>query len=232
MAGAWPMEPGRTQLISKYESNETQKAYDIDGQDIEIPTHAYRAGEVFIERGISRRLTLQGNFRYLQGQEGSDATYTRSTADLGLRFVAYQGRSLVISLYGGAAVLKSDQNQLIAESVRDVGDPEFRILVGRNFILWRRKAFAEVQGAQLGHRGKPLERRLESRIGVDISPAWQFLWQYNQGSNQTDAQWLKSEVSIVRKLGPASLQLGWRKSLAGQQTAHESGPVVGVWYRF
>ena len=226
------MEPGRTQIIAKYESSQARKAYDADGSTIEIPSYDFRGGEVFIERGLSKRLTAQANIRYLRGQEGFGSDYTRTTADLGLRVLAYRSPSWVISLYAGAAVLKSDQAQLISESSRDIGDPEARILVGHNFRLGRMRAFSEIQVAQLGHQGKKSETRAESQIGLNVTQSWQVLLQNYQGSNSGGVEWSKAELSLVRQLGPASLQMGWRQSISGRQTAHEAGPVIALWYRF
>ena len=231
-AGAWPLAPGRTQIIAKYESSQTRSAYDLDGRTIQIPPYAYSGGEVFIERGLSQRLTLQANLRYLRGQEGFGSDYTRITGDLGLRVLAYRSPSWVVSLYGGGAVLRSDQAQLSAQSRRDLGDPEARLLVGHNFSLGRNRGFAEIQAAQLGHKGKASEMRIEGRVGMDLTRSWQVLLHNYRGSNPRGVEWSKAELSLVRELGPASLQLGWRQSLSGRQTAHEAGPVLALWYRF
>ncbi len=226
------MAPGRTQAIVKYESSQTRSAYDGEGRNIEIPTYAFRGAEVFIEHGLSQRLTLQADIRYLRGQEGFGADYTRTTGDLGLRVLAYRSPNWVVSLYAGAAVLRSDQAELIAQSRRDLGDPEARLLVGHSFNLGPNRGFAEVQAAQLGHKGKASETRLESRIGLDLTRSWQVLLQNYRGSNPVGVEWSKVELSMARELGPASLQLGWRQSLSGRQTAQEAGPVLAVWYRF
>jgi len=231
-AGAWPLAPGRTQIIAKYESSQTRSAYDDDGRTIQIPTNAISGGEVFIERGLSQRLTLQANLRYLRGQEGFGSNYTRTTGDLGLRVLAYRSPNWVVSLYAGAAVLRSDQAELIAQSSRDLGDPEARLLVGHSFNLGPNRGFAEVQAAQLGHKGKASEMRIEGRVGMDLTRSWQVLLQNYRGSNPRGVEWSKAELSLVRELGPASLQLGWRQSLSGRQTAHEAGPVMALWYRF
>ena len=226
------MPPGRTQAIAKYETNKAKLAFDEDGALIAIPAQTYRTLDLFVEHGLTRRITLQADLRHLMSEKTVDLAAGTTTANIGARLTLYDRRPWVVSLYAGAVVLKSDEKRSLAVPDSASANYEARVLVGRELTLWRHRAFIELQAASLSHGGRFDEKRLESRIGLDLSPGWQVFAQTYGGSNDTDAAWSKAELSVARKLGPARLQLGWRQSVAGRGTALESGPILALWYGF
>jgi hypothetical protein len=231
-AGAWPIDPGQTQLIAKYEQSGAQKAFDDSGLVVAIPKQSYQTLDVFVEHGWSKTLTLQGNLRQILGQETLGYRSTRTTADLGLRWTPYQKGRWVISLYAGGAVLAAkDKAQLVMSDSRSA-NLEARVLVGREITVLHHRGFAEVQLAQLSHSGQLNEERVETRVGLDMTKNWQIFAQTFAGTRTHQSNWSKAELSLVRKIGPVRLQAGWRQSVSGQSTAVESGPVLAVWYRF
>ena len=70
---------------------------------------------------------------------------------------------------------------------------------------------------------------------MDVTKNWLVLVQTYAGRAEDRPiapEWFKAETSIVRRLGPWSLQAGWRETAYGRETPVESGPVIGVWRRF
>lgn len=226
------MPKGQTQLIAKYESSKAAAAYDEDGSLIAIPRQAYQTLDLFIEHGLTPRITLQGNLRRVIAQENAQPGLDQTSGDIGARLALFQRSPWVISAYAGATILGgNDKTGLFIPSSQNASF-EARALVGRELMLWNRRGFAELQFAELSHDGQFDQRRVESRLGMDLSPNWQVFTQTYAGENDQGAAWSKSELSIVRKFGRARLQAGWRSAVAGRSTASESGPVLALWYGF
>ena len=53
------MEPGKTQTIVKLETQRASEAFDAAGQLVPIPVHHHMAADLFVERGLTKRLTAQ-----------------------------------------------------------------------------------------------------------------------------------------------------------------------------
>lgn len=226
------MPKGQTQLIAKYESSKAQAAYGEDGSLVEIPHQAIQTLDLFVEHGLTPRITLQGNLRHVIAQENAQPGLDQTSGDIGARLTVFKRSPWVVSVYAGATVLGgNDKTSLFIPSSQSASF-EARALIGRELMLWHRRGFAELQFAELSHGGRFDQRRVESRLGLDLSPNWQVFTQTYAGENDQGAAWSKSELSIVRKFGKARLQAGWRSAVAGRITARESGPVLAVWYGF
>ena len=223
------MEPGKTIVITKYESSTADTAFDEGGVLVAIPAQDYSIINTFAERGLTKRLTLQSNVRYLASQSDAGLVAGTATGDLGLRLTVYRRSPWVVSLYAGAVVMRSEPRAVLRQSDAELGAYETRILIGHDLTILNHHAFTEVQLARLSHQNKWDEYRLERLMGVDLTKTWQVLVQTYEGSSDAGAAWSKAELSIVRRLGTARVQLGWRQSVSGLQSARESGPVFAVW---
>jgi hypothetical protein len=87
-AGAWPMEPGRTQAIVKVESQRASEAFDEAGQRVPISVRHDRAADLFVERGITERLTLQGKLYWASVQDDGLSQTACGNSELGARWTA------------------------------------------------------------------------------------------------------------------------------------------------
>ena len=236
MAGAWPLEPGQTQVIFKYEPSQADEGYGPDGARAILPGRLREdAASLFVERGITPRLTFQGKLNYESGEDRFVRYDGRGPLELGLRLALLKTSRSVVSLYVGGVLAGAGRNAGYARPGQGDGDLEVRVLLGRSGRWRRREVFGELQVARLVRSGLPDETRIDFTGGVRLSRRWLLLSQTYAG--QADArpvspQWVKVETSLVRQLGPWSLQAGWRQSTYGRESPAERGPVIGLWRRF
>lgn len=235
LAGAWPMPKGQTQAIFKYEQQSAEQAFDPFETTVAIPERRDDSLSLWVERGLTRSLTFQGKASYGQGEDGALSYDGRGPIELGLRQVVFRRERAVVSVYAGAAFAGEGRNAGYALPGQGNGDLELRVLIGNERRLFGRPVFEEVQVARLFRRGLPNEVRMDSTVGVRLSPRWLLLAQTYAGQAEAEPVkpwWFKAEASLVRRAGPWSFQAGWRQTLAGRDTPIDSGPVIAVWRRF
>lgn len=200
-----------------------------------MPGRTDESVSLYIERGLTERLTLQGKLGWTRGKDAFVAYEGRGPVELGLRYAALRGERSVISLYAGAVLAGEGRNAGYAAPGAGSADLEARLLAGRSGVYRGAPAFAEVQLARLDRSGLPDETRLDLTLGVEPSPRWLILTQVYAGAADgagTSPRWLKLELSAVRRVGGWRLQAGWRESLAGRESPAERGPVFAVWRSF
>jgi protein XagA len=236
VAGAWPMAPGHGQAILKYEHAEADEAFDVDGSIVPLFPRTDEQVSLFVEHGLTRRLTVQGEAAYTRGEDLFTRYDGRGPVSLGLRYTVLQTSRTVVSVYAGGVAAGEGRNAGYAPPNQGEGDVELRVLVGRSGYWRRRPVFAEAQLARFERSGLPDEVRLDSTLGLDVSRNWLVLLQSyaGQADGGGDAPlWVKGEASLVRRVGRTwRVQAGWRGSLAGRNSPLEQGPVVAVWRSF
>lgn len=234
-AGAWPMAPGETLAIIKYEGSHADETFDADGGRTPTPERQDDAFSLNVERGLTSRLTFQGRAGWTRGEDGFADYAGRGPVELGLRYAVHRTDRSVVSLYAGAVLAGEGRNAGYAPPGVGTTDLEARILAGRSMTVADRPAFAEVQLARLDRSGLPDEIRLDMTLGLEPSPRWLLMAQVYAGEAEarpTAPRWLKAELSAVRRFGDWRLQAGWRQSLAGRDSPVEGGPVLAVWRSF
>jgi hypothetical protein len=234
-AGAWPEPAGQTQVIFKFEDEQAGSAFDPDGNKVSIPHLSDDNLSVFFERGLTDRLTLQGQAGLTQGEDEFIHYSGRGPIALGLRYALIHRPKWVVSLYVGGVYDGVGRNAGYALPHQGNSDVEVRMLAGRSGVWKKRPVFAEVQVARLVRSGLPDETHIDATAGVTFAPNWQlFLQSYNgrADSSPVAPEWSKLEASVVRKLGRWSLQAGWRETVWGREDPITGGPVVAVWLRF
>lgn len=235
-ASAWPMPPGETQVIVKYEDLRSDAVFDAGGRSRPAERRIDRDLSAFVEHGLTQRLTFQGKLSWQQGEDALLEYEGRGPIEAGLRYAVLNGRTKV-AVYAGVIAAGEGRNAAYAPPGAGDGDTEVRLLVGRDGVLpkrlGRRPAYAEVQVARVTRRGLPDELRAEVTAGVHVTPRWTVLYQsYAGAADDGGARWTNVELSAVRKLGPRwSVQAGWRASTDGRLTPDASGPVLAVWRR-
>lgn len=234
LAGAWPLEPGETLAILKYEASSADQAFDAEGLPVAMPVREDQSVSLYLERGLTDRLTLQGKAGWTRGEDAFVAYEGRGPVELGLRYAVWTGERGVASLYLSGVLAGEGRNAGYAAPGAGEADLEARLLFGRSFDWRARPAFAEVQLARLDRSGLPDETRLDLTFGAEPNDQWLLLTQVYAGRAEADPapRWLKLEVSAVRRVGDWRWQAGWRASIAGRSSPAESGPVVALWRRF
>lgn len=234
-AGAWPMAPGETLAIVKYEGSYADETFDADGGRSAMPQRRDDAFSLNVERGLTSRLTFQGRAGWTRGEDGFADYAGRGPVELGLRYALRRTDRSVVSLYAGAVLAGEGRNAGYAPPGAGTTDLEARVLAGHAMTLAGRPGFAEVQLARLDRSGLPDETRLDLTVGVEPSPRWLLMTQVFAGAAEagpTAPRWLKAELSAVRRVGDWRLQAGWRQSVAGRGSPVEGGPVLAVWRSF
>lgn len=238
-AGAWPEPAGETQAIFKYEGSMASSAFDPSGARVAIPHLRDDSLSLFVEHGLTDRLTLQAKAALTGGEDQYVHYSGRGPVELGLRYALIDNPKGVLSVYIGAVSAGVGRNAGYAPPHAGDGDVELRVLAGRNATLWGKPLFGEVQVARLFRRGLQDETHVDATLGWKPSPRWLVLTQLYAGradpggsNGPTAPEWAKLEASVVRHLGRWSLQAGWREAVWGHETPAERGPVIGVWRRF
>ena len=234
-AGAWPAPRGETLAILKYERAQADEAFDPDGLRLPMPERTDEAVSLYVERGLTKRLTLQGKLGWTRGKDAFVAYEGRGPVELGLRYTVLRGDWSAVSLYAGAVLAGAGRNAGYAAPGAGTADLEARLLAGRRGRFRGRPVFAEAQLAWLDRSGLPDETHLDLTLGVESSPRWLILTQVYAGEADgaaTAPRWLKLEVTAVRRFGDWRLQAGWRESVAGRESPAERGPVFAVWRSF
>lgn len=233
-AGAWPTPDGQTQAILKYERQDGDTAFDADGLTTPIPERTEESVSLFVEHGLTARITLQGKAAWTRGSDPFFDYSGRGPIELGVRYAVLKGPRTAVSLYLGAVLAGEGRNAGYANPGAGQTDAEVRLLAGRSGVAFRRPVFAEVQVARLARQGLPDETRVDTTMGFEVRRGWLLLAQTYAGRAEADPapMWLKSEAGVVRSLGDWRLQAGWRGSLAGVDSPVEHGPVFGIWRTF
>ena len=237
VAGAWPMPRGDGQAILRYERQTADEAFDEAGVLVSIPDRADEAATVFVEYGLTSRLTLQGKVGWARGGDEFGGYEGASPAELGLRWTVLQNPRTAVSVYVGAIAPGEGENAVYVSRVRSDGDLEVRGLLGRSGRWRGRPVFVDLQAARLFRVGAPDETRVDATAGVEVTPDWMVMVQ-GYGGMVDGAQdglqpgWVNGEASLVRRFGSVRVQAGWRAALYGRHSTYGSGPVIALWKRF
>jgi len=231
-AGAWPVEPGDTLAILKYERARADEAWDLDGRRYDWVERTDETASLHLEHGLTRRITLQGKIAWSRGEEAGLAYEGRGPAELGLRYALFRDERMAISVYVGAIAPGDGRNVGYAPPGAGEASGEIRLLAGRSFQVGEGSLFLEGQGAWIERKALPDEARLDLTVGYAPSDRWLLLGQTYAGWTDAEPSWVKVEVSAVGRFGDWSLQAGWRSSVAGKAGPVEDGPVLALWRRF
>jgi hypothetical protein len=233
--GAWPEPAGQTQAIFKFEDEQANDAFDANGARAPIPHLSDDSLSVFFEHGLTDRLTLQGKFGLTEGEDEFIHYHGRGPIELGLRYTVIHRPKWVLSVYLGGVYDGVGRNAGYALPHQGNSDFEARVLVGRSGVWRRRNVFLDLEAARLVRQGLADETHIDATAGIEFAHGWQvFVQSYNgrADAGPVAPEWAKVETSIVRTLGPWSLQAGWRQTVWGQEDPVTGGPVVAVWRRF
>jgi len=233
-AGAWPIEPGRTQVIAKYEGATADQGYDPNAVLVDIGHRRDETLSVFVERGLTPRLTLQAKAGVTRGRDRWVDYSGRGPVELGLRWAVRRTERSSLAVYLGAGEAGAGRNAGYAAPGQGSLDLEARVLYGRSGVWRGRRVYVDLQAARLKREGLADETRIDATLGVRPTKRWLLLAQTYAGQADRSpirSRWLKSEVSVVRSFGDWSVQGGWRDTVSGRETARDRGVVLALWRR-
>lgn len=233
-AQAWVMPGGQGQIILKAEAMRADEGFDPAGDRLPLPApRTDDALSLFAEYGLGRGLSLMAKGDWQRGEDAFVDYEGRGPLEVGLRWQVWRDDHWAVSLQGSVADGGEGRNAGYASPGAGERDWEVRLAAGRNLTIHGRPIFIDLQAARRMRDGLPDETRADGTLGVRLEGDWMLLTQIFGGVADEDGpRWVNLESSIVRDLGPWSLQLGWRSALWGRETPIASGPVIGLWRRF
>jgi hypothetical protein len=241
-AGAWTQKKGQAQVIVKAEVMRADQGFDPSGLVVPLAeAREDRAVGVFAEYGITDRWTLQFKGDWQSGEDAFVDYQGTGPTEIGLTWQVHRDDRNAVSLYAGYARAGEGRNAGYAAPGVGQQDWEVRLSAGRSFgdgegwvdRLTPGQTFVEVQAARRMRDGLPDETRADFTVGSRFEGGWMVLGQAFGGmTDDGGARWLSIETSVVRDFGPWSLQAGWRRTVAGQETPISEGPVIALWHRF
>lgn len=234
-AGAWPMKNGEGQAILKAEDQTADRGFDPDGVETDIDRRHDQTLSLYVEYGLTDRLSLQGKAGLTRGHDRFVDYEGRGPVELGLRYALLHTDRSAVSLYLGAAKDGVGRNAGYAAAGQGDTDLEARVLAGTSRSWRGMHGFVDVQVARLKRSGLADETRVDATIGFRPRPQWLLMSQAYAGqadSRPLRSRWVKHEISVTRDLARWSLQLGWRQTLSGRETPSDHGPILAVWRRF
>ena len=231
------MASGATQAILKYERGRADESFTRAGASTASDRVADDDVSVFVEHGLTSRLTFQGQAGYTRGEVGPFRNDGRGPISAGLRWTSYVGRGgrEVLSLYVGGIVDGEGRNAAYLPPGEGSYTGEFRVLYGRSALVFGREAFLDVQAARLVRSSFADETHLDVTAGYEVRRDWLVLVQSYLGDADAtgpDPRWAKVEAGVVRRFGAWRAQAGWRETVAGRFTPREGGPVLALWRSF
>jgi len=234
-AGAWPMSRGQTQVIAKVERQSADQVFNADGAIEALGDREDETASIFLEHGLTDRLTLQAKAGLTRGRDPFVRYEGRGPVELGLRYAVLKRPRTVAAIYLGAAEAGVGRNAGYAAPGQGEVDLEARLLIGRSVATRRGEIFSDLQLARLRRSGLADETRMDATLG--FRPARQWLVMAQTYAGQADARprksrWVKAELSVVRSFGAWSVQAGWRETVAGREIARDRGAVLGIWRGF
>jgi hypothetical protein len=234
LAGAWPVEPGRTLVIAKYEGTSADQGYDPDAVLVDIHHRRDQTLSVFVEHGLTPRLTLQAKAGVTRGHDRWVDYSGRGPVELGMRYAVRRTDRSSLAIYLGAGEAGAGRNAGYAAPGQGSLDLEARVLYGRSGVWKGREVYVDLQAARLKRQGLADESRIDATLGLRPAKRWLLLAQTYAGQadrHPVKSRWLKSEISVVRSSGDWSLQAGWRDTVSGRETTRDRGVVLALWRR-
>lgn len=254
-AGAWVQRDGDTLLILKYLHSEGDEQFDDGHHRVDFPDHGHSRQEqlnLYLEHGLSERLSLIGNFYLSQVGYRNDYASQRTTGaadqEIGLRYAlpAASGAAWQHALQGLLSFPGYDRDDRPALGLGDYG-LELRYSVGRGYRVGTRSGYLDI-GAALRLRGADAadEARLDVTGGVALGRGWMLLGELNliqglgngRGSNpvnfiqSTNYDLTKAQLSLMHGAGRMQWQFGYQQPLMGRNTGVAGGPFLAAWWRF
>ncbi len=238
LAGAWPQEKGRAQLITSLEATTATSAYDGDG-DLTIPLDVYSQTDAtfYAQYGLTERLTLTGKTGYQSYETEFESFSGLASVELGVRYNLIQTPRSVFSIGASVEGLGDGRRDATDITGQAGTDAEARLLYGRNTQLFGYPAYLNVEWAYRQRSQAPDQTRLDATVGLKLNRGWMAMAQVFAGQTErTDdgyqGRWVNTQLSVAKSFGANTVQVGWRKMVSGRYVPDKNTLIVGLWRDF
>ncbi len=247
-AGAWNQPVGESLVVSSLNWSMADQGYDDDGRLTYDPEFSKTESRLYIEHGLTQRLTLIGNgglqtLDYLS-QKGPVNADGFGGLSLGLQYHIAKRAGDVFALRGSAIIAGSGENIPDADLGSGGHGVELRMLYGRGFSVREQAAFVNIEGAWIYREisDSPNGYEAEATLGIDIGQRAQLLGQLFFRDTHADYQIpdpilanynFKAQLSSLWKRGPGkAYQISIYQSLGGRNSVKEQGVTISFLQRF
>jgi len=261
-AGAWLWPENHGQILLTTTFADAQKAYDNNGHLIATPPYRRFETQVYLEHGVTDRLTLVGEGAAMDFSGAADRTndLARSIAQakaglpidgvitpgphyrglglgaVGLRLGLATLGDYVVSAQATARAASAQARRFL--DMRQTVAADARLLLGRSFMLLGMSSFLDAQiGYRSGGQNGP-EARLDLTAGLRPLPDLLMLAQSfsaiaPRGGCAPVMAAQKFQFSAVYDVNPSlSLQLGGVVAILGVNSPAERGMFTALWWRY
>ena len=247
-AGAWTLEPKTRQVISTFIIDRADSVFGPDIETGESPNFNKFESGLFIEQGVTKRITLIGQtaFQTVSFNNGVEQVNFNgfSNSSIGLRYGLFRTDKEAISIETHGIISGGGEDVPDGDLGRGGAAIELRGLYGRNIKWGKLTGFAELQVAGRSRlNSDPVEWRVDATTGLHVSKKLLVLAQgfYMQNSatlrDPEDPVFatrsLKGQLSAVYWLKPKyGIQIGGFTSLLGRNVVDEEALLIGFWQKF
>ncbi len=240
LAGAWPQAPSATQVITSYEPGSADRAYDVTGHaSLHLTTWQQTDVTVFIDHGINQHFTFTAKADFQNYRTATTRFSGLGYVEAGGRWTVHRGKTFVFAVGASVQGLGQGRRSDVDVTAKPGTDYDVRAYAGKSFHIGSAEAFVDLQGARHLRQNAADEWRVDATFGVKPSPRLMVLAQVfaGQGDKQAwgQSKWANSQVSVVRSFGlqqNLSLQVGFRRTAAGQNVPAMNTVVVALWKKF
>lgn len=237
-AAAWPQPAGHTQIISSLEPGSARWAYDgSGGKSVALTRWDQTDAAIYLDHGVSPRFSVTAKLNFKAYQTDSLRFSGLGSLELGGRWAVHHGDDYVLALGAGVEGLGHGRRSDFDTAVQQGADYDLRAYLGKSFIWGEHNSFINIEGARHLRAHEASQWRLEGTFGLK-STRNQGMVMFQAFAGQTDpragfrSQWLSIEASVVRPVGPASLQVGLRQTVAGKNVPAVTALAVSLWRNF
>jgi hypothetical protein len=239
VAGAWPQESGRGQVIIKLEPSTADKGFDGDGNTASIGKWDTRNVSVYSDYGLTDRITVYAKADYQDFKTDSTSYSGLGSVEIGGRVTVAKTDTAILAVGAGVEGLGKGRRSDFDQATSKGTDAELRAYGGKSFKIAGKDAFLDVQVAKRWREKEADQVRVDATVGIKPDPKWMVMAQVYAGQTDKEAwgraKWTNAELSVVRHLGDKqdiSVQLGARQTLSGENVPQVKALSLSIWKRF
>ncbi|CAP57472.1 conserved hypothetical protein [Gluconacetobacter diazotrophicus PA1 5] len=256
-ATAWVQRKGHGIVIVQHDRWDGTSGFANDHQLFRFPYggNSYvNQTNVYAEYGVTDRLTVIGNFWLnevgYKNIYSSQSNFGFGDQEVGVRYKVRPLGFLPAPWVGAVQLLVGmpTYNVNAAQRLGPGGESvEIRHAIGRPYRLLGRWSYIDMSGGIRFRTGQAAhELRFDATHGTTLWYGFTVMEEfshiqslnnglvYNSGNpiGSTNYDLTKFRASLLKRLGPVSIQAGYERDLAGRNTGAGGGPFVGLWIPF
>lgn len=256
-AAAWVQPKGHGIVIIQHDRWNSSDGFDNGHHQFRFPHNGHskvNQENVYVEYGLTNRLTLIGNLWLNQIGYRNDYSKTNNFGFGDQEFgVRYKTKPLgfLPSPWVGATQLLIGIPTYSVHVDQPLGtggvSVELRHAIGRPYQLLGHWSFVDISGGLRFRTGRAAhELRFDVTHGTELWYGFSVMEEfihiqtlnngvdinYGNSISSTNYDLTKFRGSLLKRLGPVTLQAGYAVDLAGRNTGAGGGPFFGIWIPF